>query len=372
MTDLFLRASSMPLAFTCPGSVRLPVVRLSEDSEPARMGSAGHEAFRPLVEVGSIDWDSISTIAARYDVDVDELRMLANMAARLWPALKPEFDGAMTELELTTTIGHAGRAVDVMAYLSGHLDAGKSNGRSFRVLDWKTGYRDRDYSQQMRAYAALTMLDDSTVDSVEMVVCWVRDGEVERYTMDRPALNEWLTNLRNTVIEWDGVYHPGAHCQHCPRSHECAAANALVRRDTAALLDAETAPDIDLMAPNDALQLYRRAKMLKAVAERVLDGVRYRAAEQGAIIGDDGRLVLESSSRREVEIAAAWQVLQAAGFVDEDFAAVTKMSITKIEDRVAKKAGRGKGAAAVRALNEALNAAGAITTTETQRLTEKR
>ena len=71
-----LRASSMPLAFGCPGSVRRPSVPIREDSDAADLGTAFHEAIRSLVEGRGLDFDELGDVADRYHVEVGELRML--------------------------------------------------------------------------------------------------------------------------------------------------------------------------------------------------------------------------------------------------------------------------------------------------------
>src|SRR6185369_15769341 len=106
-----------------------------------------------------------------------------------------------------------------------------------RAGDWKTGRLDAYHAQQMRAYAALLLLEDSELVEATSTVVWIRDGEIESYTMRREALRPWLLELEERVVKWDGTYHPGAHCGFCPRSHECHAATAYVRRDVAAIAD---------------------------------------------------------------------------------------------------------------------------------------
>src|SRR5690606_40152435 len=65
----------------------------------------------------------------------------------------------------------------------------------------------------------------------------------------------------------------------------------------------------------------------------------------------DGRLTLVHETRRELDTLAAWPVLEASGFDDDDFAECVKLSLSKVEKRVAQKSGRGKGKAAIQELD---------------------
>ncbi len=68
----------------------------------------------------------------------------------------------------------------------------------------------------------------------------------------------------------------------------------------------------------------------------------------------------------------AWQVLEELGFDDDDFARAMDLRISRVEKIVREKAGRGSGAAAVRRLGERLNAAGAVSTKQVNKLKERR
>lgn len=360
-----LRASATPLAFLCPGSVEAPTVRVEEVGEAANLGSAGHEAFRPLAENGAVDWASLPEIATRWDVDGDELRMLCAMATRLWVAVGETFRGALTEVPLSAEVLPG-------VVLTGHVDLVASAGTVARIADWKTGRKDSDYSHQMRAYGTLMLLDDPSLTEVTVTVLWVRDGEIENYTLTREAMAVWLGELRERVVEWNGTYRTGPHCEHCKRWHECGPATALVRRDVAMLLDVDAAAAIAAMPPAQLIELHRKASLVGRLADRVRDAIKAHVVASGDVESEDARLTIAVEERRTLDPAAAWPVLEAEGFGDEDFGAVVELRVSKVEKRVAEKAGRGKGAGAVRALSARLADAGAVKTREVHKLVEKR
>ena len=360
-----LRASATPLAFLCPGSVEAPTVRVEEVGEAANLGSAGHEAFRPLAENGAVDWASLPEIATRWDVDGDELRMLCAMATRLWVAVGETFRGALTEVPLSAEVLPG-------VVLTGHVDLVASSGAVARIADWKTGRKDSDYSHQMKAYGTLVLLDDPTLTEVTVTVLWVRDGEIENYTLTRDAMTAWLADLRERVVDWNGTYRTGPHCEHCKRWHECGPATALVRRDVAMLLDVDAAAALSAMAPAQLIELHRKASIVGRLADRVRDAIKAHVVATGDVESEDARLTIAVEERRALDPVAAWPVLEAEGFGDEDFGAVVELRVSKVEKRVAEKAGRGKGAGAVRALSARLADAGAVKTREVHKLVEKR
>ncbi len=352
-----IRCSSLPAAFKCGGSVRQPLLPVDEVNEAADMGTAAHEASRPLAEGRGIQWEELPALAKRHGVSLEELRMLCGIVQRLWPQIAEHFPLAETEVALEFEVLPG-------VILSGHLDVAVTAA----FLDWKFGRVDRDYSQQINGYSALKLLADPTLEKVDGHVVWVRDGELESYSMDRAQLAEWLEDLRAKVVEWDGVYRPGPHCPHCRRSHECKAANALARRDMAALLDQDDATDLTQLAPEAIVAILEGAKRAAAIGERVKKAIKDYVAAHGPVVSDAGTLSIKLKPRREVDTVAAWTVLQDAGFQDEDFAEVIKISLSKAEKHIAAKAGKGKGAGAIRQLGAALEAANAVRQNPTEEL----
>ncbi len=363
----------MPLAFLCPGSARPAAIAINEDSSPARVGTATHEALRTLAETGSIPWATIPEIAARHAVNVEDVKMLCAMAGKLWPTIASSFPEAMTEVPLEAHfVGRNGQPI----HLTGHADLLSIRGTIARLGDWKTGRLDADHGQQMRAYAALALLENTELTEVTVTVIWIRDGEIENYTMRADELSSWTRELIERVAEWDGTFRPGKHCQRCKRSHECEAATAMARRDVAVIADramvARAEAELAMMAPADIVALHRKAELVRHYAYRVSDAIKAHIEAHGDIVADGVRLTVDRIEKRELDPVTAWPLLEAAGFTDGDFADCMTLGISKVEKRVAEKAGRGGGAAAVRDIAKKLDDAGAVVRKETHLLKEKR
>lgn len=363
-----LRASRMPLALKCPGSTVPPVVAVEESNQAAALGTAVHEVLRSLAERDLVEWERIPTIATAHGVDPEDVFVLARMAAKLWPSLRDSFAGALTEVALSA------EAHPIL--LTGHADLLSIRERVARAADWKTGRVDSDYSAQMRSYAALVLLENPDLMEATVTVIWIRDGEIENYTMTRVGLKEWLGEVSARILAWDGVYHPGAHCRYCPRSHECDASNALTRRDVAAMTDKDLAERIEtslsLMQPSGIIELHRKAISVLDVAGRVRDAIKAHVVARGDVVGDGIRLTVDTQTRRDLVPEKAWPLLEDAGFESADFASCIDMHISKVEKIVAQRAGKGKGAAAVRDLTARFEEAGAVQSKEWEVLRAKR
>ena len=366
-----IRASALPRAFACAASARQPTLRIETDSDPARLGTAAHALLEAVVNqalthTGGLD---IEAAAKQDNVDVDDLRFLVLSGIKLWGQIKAWFPGALAEFDLEGVVNGV--------RVTGHPDVMAISGTKATVGDWKSGRVDYDYRQQMRGYMALIMLNFPEVKEVVGIVGWLREQEIEPYRMSRADLPAWLAEFDTNVAQWDGqTYNVGSACTYCPRTHECPALAATVRRDIAMLADDSMAARIESgladLKPAQIVDYYRKAKRIEKFTESFRQAVRARAIAEGSIPDDDGReLRLTESHPRYVDPMAAWPVLH-RHLTDEEIAGAVKLSASKLDDAVAKKAGRGKGAEAKRQLAAALEEAGAVRTETQYRLTDAR
>jgi hypothetical protein len=369
---IHLRCSSLPLAFRCPGSVRRGVVPINASNDAADVGTAGHEGNAALVRTGRVDWDGVPALAKKHDVDEKELRVLLALSSKLWEQVGPSFPNAEAEVALKHQIGSV--------VLTGHTDVMALSGTTLRVADWKMGRLDSNYREQLLGYCALGLFKTPEARDAEAGVLWVRDQEYEPYTMTRAGHYEWIARLEAEVVNWDGVYRPGSHCQYCPRSHECHAANAQARRDMAIIMDRdlpghlEDAPTLQEMIrrePEKVVRLVELARTAEKQAKRALEAIKAEVLRSGDIVADGKRITIQTKEERELDVMKAFPVLQEE-LTDEEMAEVITLHVSKAEDIVAKKAGKGNGAAAKRTLVAKLNEAEAIKTSSSKALVVRR
>jgi hypothetical protein len=367
--QLIARASRMPLAMRCPGSLQRPDLAVDEISEPAEQGTAAHELLPGLASTGHLDWDAIPEVAARYGTDPDELHMLCASGAKLWARVRESFPNPLTEVALSVEL--------IPGFiLTGHADLISISGTVAAIGDWKSGRKDTDYSEQLKAYAALELAENPELTKATSTILWLRECAIENYTMPRDALEDYRQRVKRTVLYWDGTLHAGAHCQYCPRAHECQAGAALARVAVSAFTDAQLVDraqtEIALMEPGQILRLHEQCKLAAFYADKVHTALKQHVLDVGDIVSDGQRLTVETTHPRALDPLRAWPVLEAAGFQDADFASCVKLSVTAMEKQLRSKQPRGKGASAVRELGKALEKADAIRTTERHALTVRR
>lgn len=359
------RCSALPLAFACPGSVRPASVCIDTTDESAANGTATHVALEQVARGGGVPWDNLEAIAASHGADADTVKVLTACGAQLWEQVKDSFPGAITEVPLSA-------ALPGNVELTGHVDVLSIVGSVARAGDWKTGIKDSDYREQMRGYCALILLDNSDLIEATCTLLWVRDREVENYTMTRAGLVEYLAEFQARVVDWDGRFRPGRHCQYCPRHHECEAATALSRSAVTSFLSQDV-QSLALLPTSDVVHIYHQAKFVKELAERALTAIREHAKLNGPIVADGTRVQTRTQETIEVKPLEAWSILQDKyGFTDEDFAQCVKITTGAMKKVAAARAGRGKGAKTVDQLMTDLDMARALRHGEITKLEERR
>jgi hypothetical protein len=291
------------------------------------------------------------------------------MATKLWRSVLPDgirvsdcFPNALTEVEMQI-IGHG-------MLVTGHADIVSVTDTVARSGDWKFGWKDSDYGAQLRGYAAIILLEHPELTEATSTVLWVRDCEIENYTMGRAEAEQWLADLSQHVRHWDGVYHPGNHCEWCPRAHACDAAAAASRR-TIQAFQAEPR-DLSTMTADELFDLLEMARSAERYAKRAIELIRGHVVCAGTLTGEHYELTIKNQQHRYLRPIEGFNVLQDAGFDDDDLAQVMSLSLTEAANVVKAKAKRGKGAAAIRELNASLEEAGAIITTTSKRLVTRR
>jgi hypothetical protein len=363
------------LAFLCPGSVRRGELVIDAANEAAYMGRAAHEGHAHMVETGSVDWDAVPDLARRYDVNEGELRSLLALGQKLWNQIRESFPNASTEVALSYGQEFSYEEEDFV--LTGHVDVLGVSANTAHPGDWKDGRVDKPFAEQILGYCALVLLTWRELERAAGGIMWVRENEFEPYSMTRRQLPIWLERLRSEVVHWDGTYRPGDHCKHCHRDHECAARKALVRRDVEVFSDQMTVArveDADLMAAMDPDELIKGLVMADRVAlyaERYRKACREHVMKHGEVTGGLYRLALQHEERRGLDTRAAWPVLESA-LGNEQMADVIELRVSRAEELVAKAAGKGQGAGAVRKLRKALEDADAVKINTVTKLTVRR
>ena len=371
------RASSLPMAFKCGGSVHLDdgSLRVEPVCEPATLGTVVHEVLAEVVSKGLDELPELLPFAERHDLEaqIDELAMLARFGLQAWKELRgmiaPDaFVEAEPAIESDRLTGH----IDVLAQWSTGRELVIND--ACLIVDWKSGRLDADHYNQMAAYAWLSN-QCGVFDTVTVVVVLLRDRAYRTYRFTAETLERWYAGFLAGVVNWDGTFHPGEHCRFCPRAMTCPARTALIR---SALNDLHVG--IPALTPENRAELavrlvdlYRRLKVVKGAIDSFDDQLRTEIETGGPLpTGDGGMLSLVVSHRDNIDPLKSWPVMDAEGLTGEEIAPAVKIGKTKLLEAVAAKHAKGMKGKAKAAFMEAMERAGAVTQTENKTLREVR
>jgi len=128
------------------------------------------------------------------------------------------------------------------------------------------------------------------------------------------------------------------------------------------------------MTPEAIIELHEKLALITPVAKKLHDAIKDRVEEVGEVAANGKRLTIAVENRRKLETLRAYEILSGApfDFGDADWSECMEIKLSKAEGLVKTKAGKGKGAAAVRELTAALESAEAIKLAEVRKLTLRR
>jgi hypothetical protein len=331
-----VRCSSLPLLMLCPGSGRTDDGVLVDQHHDA--ADDGTEAHRLMAAWPDGDAPKYLTDELSKDARIGYFS-----AAKMW---RESISAWMPNSEAEVALESDG--------LTGHVDRLRrafpwTEKRDAVVLDWKFGRKDFSHKHQGFGYAFL-VLSTCPVDTVTVHFAWARTQEIESYTVSRERAEQWNRERIERIERWDGRFSTGDHCAHCPRLSTCPAQRQLVR------------PDVTAMEPAQLVQFHERLLVLESVLKSARSSARMEVEKRGDVLSGDGRVLhlVEENGPRDVDTLKAWNVLNQV-LAPEELAACLEVRLGEVEERIAKKAGRGNGAKAKRELAAYLEAAGAIT-----------
>jgi hypothetical protein len=361
-----LRCSGLPMFLACAHSQDALPLLIEAHNGASDLGNGAHDAMRSIVKDMPVD---VEAMALRHFVDPKELGPLVTFGYKAWDELRDAFPLPETEVEVALPLSDE-------IHLSGHIDLLSvvlaEDAHHGRFIDWKSGRKESsDYYAQMAGYATALILSRGLADATGTVV-WLRSQTIETFRFTQADALAFVERLGAHVR--NGRYRHGEHCAYCPRSHDCPALVAVTRRDAAMFaMGAEVVDALVQQAPPAVIvDARRRLKVIETFAESFDKACRRRIRAEGPLDSGDGTLLslVEENGKREVDTEKAWPILQ--DMLGDDLASCVTVSAARADEVVAKKAGKGKGAAAKRALAAALEEAGAVTQPKIPKLKEVR
>jgi hypothetical protein len=258
--------------------------------------------------------------------------------------------------------------VDVCGLTFGTADVILLGKHSATVIDYKMGkvpVDDASINPQGWAYA-LGAFDLFGVDEVKVVFLQPRCDLVTEHTFIRSADYVRMQSRVATVI----MLAEDPHSPYCPHPENCSYCGAQARCPALAakaLAVMEQLPDrLELPAILDPSQITQPDQMalalqLAPVLTAWAESVRAHALEmvQGGQEIPGYELRYRSGQRVIKELVAVWDIIHAEFAIPlEEFLPACSISVTALETAVKKSQARGKGAEAIRKMNQLLTAEG--------------
>jgi hypothetical protein len=344
-----IRCSSLPRIAACAAAADPPAVRVEPDRGPADLGSAFHEVMAKAITGHAIHVDDT---AAEHNVDAAELHRLAGWGLRIWDrSLRHFFPDPVVEMGAGFSEGGV--------LLTGTPDLVSYVDNEIRILDWKTGWLDADASQQLKGYGFLkwqeTLGQARTFDQVRLTKLGVRRQVADTLVWSDGELSGWWQWLKRHLAD-RSANRPGHYCGRCPRALECDGHLQQIR----ALAIVSTDPCIVAESPADRLAVgVLWARQVAKRCEQFLEAARAHVEAQG---GAYGPLVLRQGTTRSIDMTRAFPTLYEDPGLDR-LLPLLKIGKDALEAEIKKDFPRGQKGAAVKALHERLEAAGAFVPT---------
>ncbi len=344
-----IHCSSLPRLEACPASAEAPALKINSATDEAAIGTAVHEVLASWISVGRDD-NQIDIAAQRNHVDEDEIRMLSGTGWRLWnEELLPWFPDAIVELpmQLQGALQLVGTA-DVVAFVS--------DGPAARVLDWKSGWStEKSHDAQIKAYGWLACHQTSE-RPVKVSTCLVRlrEKSIEWNHWTPDYLRDWWNALEERIAHDGHEYAPGAHCCFCPRAFECRARQQKLHDVGRFVLGEQNSVSVRDQILTDPGLVYDRLKLLQGEIEGALSCLKAEVKIRGGSWSreDEGELAIVTETRRALLPRVALPLLRET--VGDGIMDAVRIGKTDAYALLRQASGKGRGAAAIRELEEKL------------------
>lgn len=321
-----IRCSSLPRFFECASSELESAAPYDPNTEPAELGTAVHKGLGHFIREGTNP--DLTELAGEYDQDLDEVRMLYFNGRKAWKAIKAQLPDPLVEQRVESRLIHG--TADVIFW----------NGEVLIIVDWKSGYVQSNYHNQLAGYAhgAVATFGMPTSRKVVIVTVWLRQGEVDTAHLDAEDLEKWEARYEAQIACIGRQYSPSDDsCIGCKRQLNCQAREEFIRSAALSLAPYE---NDQLAVPRETLgALYPKAKILERALDSYKTALRMTIQIDGPlIVGETKQLELREYTKILLDPRKSWPVMKAFGLLAHEINAVLRLSRDKLMKIVAGKA----------------------------------
>lgn len=328
-----IHCSHLPRIIACPASAREAAIEIETTSPEAETGKRVHAAMREIVE---------KDLTENIPEVLEEDKRLVWNGLHIWKKIRAISRTLAVEEELTD------------GELSGTPDyVGITPERELIIVDWKTGYVDRDYSDQLKGYASIVPPTYcQSFESTRIITAWLQTRDLYDVEIVSPEqLTAWYQRLKNALANEN--FAPGGHCLFCPGQWTCAARTAMVRQALEIFTDHAT--DNLPVSPARLAAAYPAYQVAMPALKRYYDLTKEAVESAGSLALPDGRvLTLETQERRTIRLRSETLNILCAHFGMADtnalvdaFTGIFGVIKEKLENAIKEKAPKQKGKSVV-------------------------
>jgi|GEM_PF-3130410 len=353
------RASSMPLAFDCPGSQYgdHDGVLINPNDISGTIGTCCHDVLADYVLGKEQPLEHYLPKRGIPDTHKTEIQIMTAIGKRFWDEYGHLFPEPVVEESFESVLDEG--------VFTGHTDICSFDGDLIHVEDHKTTRLEGcNYSPQMMRYLWLAMYRYVDASRFKYTICFLRDRTIETsIEFTRDDLHAFHQEFINRVVNWDGkTYCPGSNCTYCPRMATCPAHTAMVKQAIQIVL---TDPEdlVQSLQDPQCVALYQQVRYVEGFLKKAIDSVKLRCqASDNRLRGDAGKdLILREQIKTTILPLQAWPVMDAE-LSDTEIAPCLSISKGTLLDTIAAKVGRGMKGKAKDAFMAKLYEAGAVET----------
>lgn len=303
------RPSSMPRLMTCSASYKEPEVEIEGDDTFSLAGTKAHDCIEQMIRGNSIE---------HFD---REYRIQAYMVKKF--------------LDSLGNIDILGIEERFYWEIEGTADLVFAMGDTLIILDWKSGYKVKNYSWQVICYCIGGMLKYKKYTKFKTVTYYTRLSEFDVVDYSREELEGYKALLLASTYE--DKFCPSEHCDYCPRKWECP---ALIQQnryilETFNASPSQVLPDVfaDFKKAQVIAKDYDSIVKARMKAEVFLDGTTIE------MVNDEPhkkRLSQNKQKKATLKAAIVLEMLLAKGLEQEDILKFFTISKTKLSDLLEK------------------------------------
>ena len=356
------RCSSLPRIIGCNASSKRPKHgEIDPPFQASFLGSGIHKGLQTVVDKDLSHPPDLTKIIDLYDIeDPDELVRLVWTGVNAWNSLKTWVEPIATEQQMECDIGEKWRLTG-----SGDIIAKDAEG-GLVVIDWKSGYVQKDVKHQLYGYAKLALNKFEHFNHGKVITVWLRHNAIEIKDFDRDYIDgEWTDLLISSFTGRQYSPHPD-FCDYCPNTYDCDAKKQMNRSASTELMKADEAKTVPAILGD----FYDRSRMLKRAIENYDKAMKQQIRDSGGSFEfPDGRCAtFNEELRKEIDFVKAWPIIakyfKCDGQLPELLNAIgpsMKYGKKDLMNFVKALAPRGEKGKAIAALMDELEEAGAVT-----------